>query len=295
MKESAEPIERAAAAEYATWFRALADATRIQIVSLLARRGSPMNVGDIVSAVDVGQSTVSAHLKVLAEVGFVLAERRGTATYYLINEACVDCFPTAADIVMGHPVPAQPAGVPAARSVAVVTEPGMRVCGADAARIRTEPMTDRHAAEVLAIYQAGMDEGYATFETTAPSWADFRAARLPGHSYVATDAAGTVLGWVAASQVSDRCVYAGILEHSVYVRPDARGRAVGHQLLDQLIRSTERAGIWTIQSGIFPENSASLALHARAGFRTVGFRERIGCHHGWWRDVLLIERRSSAI
>jgi DNA-binding transcriptional ArsR family regulator len=114
MKESAEPLERAAAAEYATWFKALADATRIQIVSLLARLGAPMNVGDIVGAVDVGQSTVSAHLKVLAEVGFVIAEPRGTATYYRINEACVDCFPTAADIVMGRPVPVQPAGVPAA-------------------------------------------------------------------------------------------------------------------------------------------------------------------------------------
>ena len=116
MKESAEPLERAIATEYATWFRALADATRIQIVSLLARRGAPMNVGEIVGAVVVGQSTVSGHLKVLAEVGFVLADHRGTATYYRINEACVDCFPTAADIVMGRPVPAQMAGVPAART-----------------------------------------------------------------------------------------------------------------------------------------------------------------------------------
>ena len=114
MKESAKPLERATAAEYATWFRALADATRIQIVSLLARLGAPVNVGDIVAAVDVGQSTVSAHLKVLAEVGFVVADHRGTATYYRINEACVDCFPTAADIVMGRPVPAQPGIVPAA-------------------------------------------------------------------------------------------------------------------------------------------------------------------------------------
>ena len=115
MKKSTKPLERATAAEYATWFKALADATRIQIVSLLARRGGPMNVGEIVSAVRVGQSTVSAHLKVLAEVGFVLAEHRGTATYYRINQECVDCFPTAADIVMGRPVPAQPASVPAAR------------------------------------------------------------------------------------------------------------------------------------------------------------------------------------
>ena len=108
MKEDDGPLDRITAAEYATWFKALADATRIQIVSLLARRGMPMNVGEIVAAVDVGQSTVSAHLKVLAEVGFVLAEPHGTATYYRVNQACVECFPTAADVVMGRPVPAQP-------------------------------------------------------------------------------------------------------------------------------------------------------------------------------------------
>src|SRR5215468_6357967 len=110
-----QPIDRATAAEFAGWFKALADPTRIQIVSLLARRGMPMSVGEIVAAVDVGQSTVSAHLKVLSEVRFVLAEPRGPATYYRINEACVECFPTAADIVMGRPVPAQPDPVPAAQ------------------------------------------------------------------------------------------------------------------------------------------------------------------------------------
>ncbi|HEX2317576.1 MAG TPA: metalloregulator ArsR/SmtB family transcription factor [Streptosporangiaceae bacterium] len=104
----ARPLERPTAAEYASWFRALADATRVQIVSLLARHGEPMNVGEIVACVDVGQSTVSAHLKVLAEVGFVLAEQRGTACFYRVNEVCVECFPTAADIVMGRPVPAHP-------------------------------------------------------------------------------------------------------------------------------------------------------------------------------------------
>jgi DNA-binding transcriptional ArsR family regulator len=105
MEEFAGPLDRATAAEYSTWFRALADPTRIQIVSLLARRGTPMSVGEIVAAVDVGQSTVSAHLKVLAEVRFVLADRKGTSAYYRINEACVDCFPTAADLVMGKPAP----------------------------------------------------------------------------------------------------------------------------------------------------------------------------------------------
>jgi len=109
MNDAAGPLDRATAAEYASWFRALADPTRIQIVTLLARRAIPLNVGQIVDAVDVGQSTVSAHLRVLAEVRFVLAEHRGTATYYRINDACVECFPTAADIVMGRPVPPQTA------------------------------------------------------------------------------------------------------------------------------------------------------------------------------------------
>jgi DNA-binding transcriptional ArsR family regulator len=112
MNDEARALDRDSATEYASWFRALADATRVQIVSLLARRGEPMNVGEIVAQLDVSQSTVSAHLKLLAEVGFVLADHRGTATYYRINQACVECFPTAADIVMGHPVPTQPRSSP---------------------------------------------------------------------------------------------------------------------------------------------------------------------------------------
>lgn len=102
-----QPLDRATAREYASWFKVLADATRIQIVSLLARHGQPMSVGAIVDAVNVGQSTVSAHLKRLAEVGFVLVENVGTASHYRINEECVTCFPSAADVVMGHPAPAQ--------------------------------------------------------------------------------------------------------------------------------------------------------------------------------------------
>ncbi|WP_406211286.1 GNAT family N-acetyltransferase [Kitasatospora sp. NBC_01560] len=156
-------------------------------------------------------------------------------------------------------------------------------------------MTPEHAAQVLAIYRAGIDEGNATFETTAPTWESFDAARLPGHRYVALDEAGRVLGWVAASRVSDRCAYAGVVEHSVYVHPDARGRGVASRLLGALIVSTETAGIWTIQSGVFPENTASLAVHAKAGFRIIGTRERIGRHRGVWRDTVLIERRSSAV
>ncbi|HET9172244.1 MAG TPA: GNAT family N-acetyltransferase [Actinospica sp.] len=161
--------------------------------------------------------------------------------------------------------------------------------------VRLTAMTAEHADAVLAIYQAGIDEGNATFETTAPTWEAFDAGKLPEHRLVALDGGGAVLGWAAAVAVSDRCAYAGVVEHSVYIHPDARGRGVGTALLKALISSTEAAGIWTIQSGIFPENAASLALHMRHGFRAVGVRERIGRHHGTWRDVILIERRSSVV
>lgn len=156
-------------------------------------------------------------------------------------------------------------------------------------------MTAEHAADVLAIYQVGIDEGEATFETAAPDWETFNKAKLSGHRLVAVDEHIAVLGWAAAAAVSDRRVYSGVVEHSVYVAPAARGRGVASALLNALIVSTEAAGIWTIQSGVFPENTASLALHEKCGFRTVGIRERIGCHHGVWRDVMLIERRSPVV
>jgi len=155
------------------------------------------------------------------------------------------------------------------------------------------PMRPADAGQVLSIYQAGLDTGNASFETAAPAWDAFDAAKLRLHRYVAADHDGRLLGWVAAAAVSDRCVYAGVVEHSVYVRPDAQGRGVGAALLAALIGSTESAGIWTIQSGIFPENAASIRLHERAGFRVVGTRHRIGRHHGRWRDVTFLERRSS--
>jgi L-amino acid N-acyltransferase YncA len=161
--------------------------------------------------------------------------------------------------------------------------------------IAIRAMTAADARAVLAIYQAGMDAGNASFEDTAPGWEAFDAGKIPAHRYVAVDPGGVVLGWVAVSQVSARPVYAGVVEHSVYVDPSAQGRGVGRALLDALIASTEAAGIWTIQSGIFPENTASRALHRAAGFRELGVRERIGRHAGRgnrWRDVVFIERRS---
>jgi phosphinothricin acetyltransferase len=155
-------------------------------------------------------------------------------------------------------------------------------------------MTAADAYPVLAIYQAALDGGDASFEVTAPDWTAFDAGRLPAHRWVAADD-DRVLGWVAVTRVSPRPVYAGVVEHSVYVDAAAQGRGVGRALLDRLITSTEAAGIWTIQSGVFPENRASLALHRKAGFRLIGTRERVGRHHGRWRDVQLLERRSPVV
>ncbi len=155
------------------------------------------------------------------------------------------------------------------------------------------PMAPGDADQVLAVYQAGLDTGQASFETAAPDWEAFDAVRLPGHRFIAADADGEVLGWVAASPVSARPVYAGVIEHSVYVRPGHHRRGIGAALLRALISSAEAAGIWTIQSSLFPENTASVRLHQQAGFRILGTRERIARHHGRWRDTVLIERRSA--
>ena len=161
------------------------------------------------------------------------------------------------------------------------------------AGVLIRPMTPADAGAVLAIYQAGLDTGHASFETTAPDWDTFDRARLSQHRHVATTGTGEVLGWAAATAVSDRCAYAGVIEHSLYIHAHARGRGIGTALLAALIGSSEAAGIWTIQTGIFPENTASLRLHQHAGFRVVGTRHHIGNHHGRWRDVTLLERRST--
>lgn len=155
-------------------------------------------------------------------------------------------------------------------------------------------MAPGDAGEVLRIYQAGLDGGQASFETAAPEWAAFDKSRLPEHRFVA-ELDGRVAGWVAITPVSTRPVYAGVVEHSVYIDPPAQGHGLGLALMQALITSTEQAGIWTIQAGIFPENTASLRLHTKADFRTVGTRRRLGRLHGQWRDVVLLERRSPTV
>jgi L-amino acid N-acyltransferase YncA len=144
------------------------------------------------------------------------------------------------------------------------------------------------------IYEAGIATGHATFETSAPTWQHWDNTHVADHRLIAT-ADGEVAGWAALSAVSDRCVYGGVAENSIYIHPDYRNRGVGRVLLAALIASSEAAGIWTVQTGIFPENTASVALHHRCGFRIVGRRERIGQLAGVWRDVLLLERRSARV
>jgi len=145
------------------------------------------------------------------------------------------------------------------------------------------------------IYLEGIATGQATFQTEAPAWADWDKSHLADLSFVAVAEGGDVAGWVALSPVSSRCVYAGVAEVSVYVAADFRGQQVGSRLLTHLIASSEQANIWTLQAGIFPENEASVKLHQKLGFRIVGLRERVAKHHGVWRDVYLLERRSQAV
>jgi L-amino acid N-acyltransferase YncA len=160
--------------------------------------------------------------------------------------------------------------------------------------MRIDPLGAGDWPAVRAIYEAGIATGDATFETDVPDWPAWDAAHLADHRLVARDDS-TVVGWVALAAVSDRRAYAGVAEDSIYVAPDAQGRGVGRALLAAVVTSADRGGIWTIQTGIFPENQASVRLHQACGFRVVGVRERLGRLHGRWRDVLLLERRSPAV
>ncbi len=143
---------------------------------------------------------------------------------------------------------------------------------------------------VEAIYAEGIATRQATFETVTPAWVEFDAGKLPSHRLVATDGE-RVLGWAALSSTSERTCYRGVVENSVYVAQAARGSGVGSALMDALIAGARAAGVWTIETGVFPENEASVALHESLGFRVVGRRERIAELDGRWRDTLLLELR----
>jgi len=148
--------------------------------------------------------------------------------------------------------------------------------------------------EVARIFREGIATGNATFETAVPSWAAWDTAHVADHRLVA-ERNGLVVGWIALVPVSPRECYAGVAEVSAYVGERARGKGVGAELLAALVESSERAGIWTLETGVFPENETSLRLLQRFGFRIVGTRERIGRLHGIWRDVVFLERRSEVV
>ncbi|WP_236262812.1 GNAT family N-acetyltransferase [Aggregatimonas sangjinii] len=156
------------------------------------------------------------------------------------------------------------------------------------------PMHSDDWESVSRIYAEGIATGFATFETDVPSYESWDAAHMQSCRIVASEN-GNILGWAALSPVSNRCVYGGVAEVSVYIGEKSRGKGVGKLLMKTLIHDSESVGIWTLQSGIFPENKGSVQLHEKMGFRYIGKRERVGKLDGIWKDNLLFERRSKTI
>jgi len=166
--------------------------------------------------------------------------------------------------------------------------------------IAIRPMTENDWPIVAQIYQQGIDTGNATFATCTPgSWQEWCQGKINECSLVAEDG-DSILGWAALSPISNRCVYRGVAEVSLYVAASARGRGVGQALMSELIKSSESHDIWTLQAGIFPENTGSMQLHLKNGFKLLGIRERLGLmtfgpFEGKWRDVAFLERRSQVV
>lgn len=262
------------AESYAEWFAVLADATRVRLLHALSTSPSGgMKVGDLASALGISQSTCSHHVELLRRVGFVVVDKVGTSSLVSVNAACCTGLPHAADVVMGTlaSVPCCPADLPA--------------------DVVTRPVAEADMPAVLAIYAEGLATRNATFETRVPTADELRSRWMPDLAWVA-EVDGEVVGWTAITPVSSRECYAGVGESSVYVAESARGRGVGKALLFTQVTEADSAGMWTLQTSIFPENRASLALHRSAGFRTLAVRTRVARLDGEWRDTVLLERRS---
>ena len=157
-----------------------------------------------------------------------------------------------------------------------------------------EKLTEKHWPEVKAIYESGIATGNAHFSLNVPDWDEWDNTHIKNCRFVATEN-GEVLGWAALTAISDRCVFAGVAEVSVYVAEKARGKGVGKQLLGTLVKESEKHNFWTLESRIFAENIASIKIHEQNGFRIIGRRERIGKLNGVWRDTILLERRSDKV
>jgi L-amino acid N-acyltransferase YncA len=161
-------------------------------------------------------------------------------------------------------------------------------------KINIDIMLPEHWPKVSKIYKEGILTGMATFEKEIPSWEDWDSNHLKVCRIIAS-VNGDIVGWAALSPVSSRCVYGGVGEVSVYVGQEFRGNRIGEKLLIKLISESEKNGLWTIQSGIFPENITSIKLHEKVGFRRIGYREKIGELNGIWKDNILLERRSKLV
>lgn len=267
------PLAAGDAATYARWFACLAEPMRVRILHLVAGSGAGIAVGKLADALEIGQPTVSHHVRKLADVGFVTLGKRGTTTIVSVNPTCCTGLPHAADAVMGvlTPRPCCPADLPA--------------------DVIVREMADADWDAVRRIYSEGIATGNATFETEVPSQDQLAEKWLPGHRWVAV-VEGHVAGWAALTAVSARDCYRGVAENSVYVGVEFRGRGVGKSLMHRQVTEADAAGLWMLQTSIFPENRASIALHHASGYRTVGIRERIAQLDGVWRDTVLLERRA---
>jgi L-amino acid N-acyltransferase YncA/DNA-binding transcriptional ArsR family regulator len=277
MYEDERPVPtltKANAENYAEWFAVLADPTRVRLLHALSTSASgALRIGDLAQLVGISQSTCSHHVDLLKKVGFVIVDKVGTSSMVSVNEACCTGLPHAADVVMGtlSSPPCCPEDLPT--------------------DVTTRPVTDADMPRVLAIYEEGLATRNATFETKVPTANQMRARWLPGLAWVA-EIDGEVVGWTAITPVSGRECYRGVGDTSVYVTETARGRGVGKALLFTQVTEADTAGMWTLQTSVFPENRASLALHHSAGYRTLAVRTRIAQLDGVWRDTVLLERRS---
>ena len=272
-REAPTVLGKVQAEEYAEWFAVLADPTRVRLLHTLSTsRTGAMRVGDLARALEVSQSTCSHHVELLRKVGFVVVDKVGTSSMVSVNAACCTGLPHAADVVMGtlSAPPCCPEDLPA--------------------DVVTRPTADADLPAVLAIYAEGLATRNATVETQVPTAEQLRSRWLSGASWVA-ELDGEVVGWTAITPTSTRECYSGVGESSVYVAERARGRGVGKALLFTQVTEADLAGLWTLQTSIFPENRASLALHHSAGFRTLAVRRRIAQLDGQWRDTVLLERR----
>ena len=264
------------ATTYAEWFATLADPTRVRLLHAVASSPSgALRVGDLATALGISQATCSHHVRRLAELGFVVVDKVGTASLVSVNAACCTGLPHAADVVMG---------TLAASPCCPEDLPG---------DVRTRAMIEADLPRVQEIYAEGIAGRQATFETEVPALEVLRERWLPGHRWVAELAAapGRVVGWTGVSPVSARACYAGVGETTVYVAAEAGGRGVGRSLLHRQVTEADAGGLWTLQAVVFPENRASLALHRSAGYQVLAVRSRIARLDGRWRDTVLLERR----